>query len=174
MAKAPDLSMFTKDEIRETLNEVRHNFDVAIIGSENYFNGAAVVRTAHQFLVKDIYFVDCNKFYEKATMGTHKWENIHRLSLSDFIAATSNRNLVVAERRANLSSEDLVTFAYPENPILCFGGEKTGVPDEILAMTNKRVVSVPQFGIINDLNLACAAGIIMYDWISKNCYGARK
>lgn len=171
MAKGPDLSMFTKNEIKDVLNDVRNNFDIAIIGSENYFNGGAIVRTAHQFLARNIYFVDCGAFYEKATMGTHKWENIHNLSLSEFIAKTSDRTLVVSERRPGLESEDLARFVYPANPIICFGGEKTGVPQEILDLPNKKVVSIPQFGILNDLNLACAAGIVMYDWVIKNCYG---
>lgn len=174
MAKGPDLSMFTKGEIRDVLNEVRSDFDIAIVGADNYFNGGAIVRTAHQFLAKNIIFVDCDQFYEKATMGTHKWENIHKMSLSEFIAWSSNRNLVVSERRQGLESEDLAIFSYPKNPVLCFGGEKEGTPQEILDLPNKQVVSIPQFGILNDMNLACAAGIVMYDWTVKNRYGRRK
>lgn len=173
MSKAPDLSMFTKGEIREVLSEVRNPLSIAIFGSDNYFNGAAIIRTAHQFLVKDIYLVDCPKIYEKATMGTHKWENISHLTFEDFSTKFSQNNLVVCERREGLPSENLVTFSYPENPILCFGSEKGGVPQSLVELASNnhgKFVTIPQFGILNDLNLACAAGIVMYDWICKNYY----
>lgn len=173
MSQAPDLSQFSKDEIRTLLDDVRHPMTIAIFGSENYFNAAAIIRTAHQFLVQEIILVDCPKVYEKATMGTHKWENIRKLSFEEFSREYSSRNLVVCERRPELKSENLPGFQYPENPVLCFGSEKTGVPEELVALATQvsgRFVSIPQFGILNDLNLACAAGIVMYDWISKNCH----
>lgn len=166
MSTAPDLSGFTKEEIRATLNEVRNHFSIAICGSENYFNGGAIVRTAHTFLVKEIVFVDVPKFYEKATMGTHKWENIKHVSMEEFLS-TETRPLICFEKRADLNSENLLGFEYPENPILCFGSEKTGTPEAILEKATN-IVSIPQWGILNDMNLACAAGIAMWDWISKN------
>jgi len=160
------LSNFTKEEIRQTLNEIRHPFSIAIIDSSNFFNGGAIIRTAHTFLVKEIIFVDVPAVYERATMGTHKWENITHVTQEEFLA-TETRPLVCFERRQDLNSKNLIGFNYPENPILCFGSEKTGIPDRILNKANS-VVSIPQWGILNDMNLACAAGICMYDWIFKH------
>jgi len=166
MSKAPDLSDFTKEEIRQTLDEVRHPFSIAVFGSENYFNGAAIVRSAHTFLVKEIIFVDVPAIYERATMGTHKWENIRHLTLDEFLS-TETRPLVCFERRPDLDSQNLLTYTFPENPILCFGSEKTGIPDAVIGKAHS-VVSIPQWGILNDMNLACAAGIAMYAWIDKH------
>lgn len=169
MAQAPDLSMFTKGEIREILSGVRNPLSIAIFGTENGFNAGAIVRTAHQFLVRDIYLVDCEKIYEKAAMGTNKWENIHKLSMAEFVNnIVPTHNVVICERRAELKTENLAVFKHPENPVFCFGSEKTGIPDSVLELPNTRLVSIPQFGILNDLNLACAAGIVMYDWVLKN------
>lgn len=177
MTQRPDLSMFSKEEIKETLNEIRHDFSVAIFGTDNYFNGGAIVRTAHQFLVKEIILVDCPKIYEKATMGTHKWENIIHLTMADFLQRfLPTQNVILFERRPDLASESLVDYEFPSNPVFCFGNEKTGIPDELIQAAAKskqenpstgHVVSIPQFGIQNDLNLACAAGIVMYDWVAK-------
>lgn len=181
MTKAPDLSMFTKEEIRSSLDAVRHPVSVAVFGS-NYFNNAAIIRTAHQFLVKEIILVDCPKFYKKATMGTHKWENITHLTLENFLCrfslipnSSDDRSIVVFERRLGLESEDLMFYSYPKNPILCFGNEKTGVPEEIINLAKihssqngkNNIVSIPQYGLHNDLNLANAASIVLYDWIFK-------
>lgn len=178
MTTAPDLSMFSKEEIKDVLSEIRHDFSLAVIGADNYFNSAAIIRSAHQFLAREIILVDCPKIYGKATMGSLKWENISHVSLEQFIAGNlPHRNLVICERRPELPSENLIYFKFPENPILCFGSEKTGVPEQlILAAREARknnnpntgsVVSIPQFGLQNDFNLACAAGVVMYDWIAK-------
>lgn len=184
MTKAPDLSMFSKEEIRETLNPIRHPVSIALFGSENYFNAAAIIRTAHQFLVQEIILVDCPKIYEKATMGTHKWENITHRTLAEFCARHSvfssaeNRPLVIMERRPELEAESLMYFTYPKNPILCFGNEKTGIPQELLELAashvrllpdeeSGKIVCIPQYGLQNDLNLANAASIALYDWIHK-------
>lgn len=187
MAKAPEfLASMTKEEIRAGLDDVRHPVSIALFGTDNYFNAAAIIRSAHQFLVQEIILVDCPKIYEKATMGTHKWENITHTTLPDFLhrhsiySSMDNRPLVLFERRPGLPTEDLMTFKYPENPLLCFGNEKFGMPDEVVALAktfsdafgkeypgNGSVVSIPTYGVLNDLNLANAASIVMYDWISK-------
>jgi len=184
MSKAPDLTMFSKEEIKETLDTVRHPVSIALFGSENYFNAAAIIRTAHQFLVQEIVLVDCPKIYERATMGTHKWENITHCTLEEFCtrhslySSADNRMPVICERRPDLDSKCLMDFVYPKNPIMCFGNEKFGIPDEVLALaadfrranfgdTSGEIVSIPQYGILNDLNLANAASIVIYDWIAK-------
>jgi len=166
MTTPPDLSDFTKEEIRETLDEVRHPFDVAIYSSENYFNMASIVRTCHANLCAKIWQVDFTKMYKRATMGTHKWENLSKVTLNEFLEQNTDRNIVVFERNDQLDTEDIRYFQYPENPILFFGSEKFGVPDEVLN-TASNIVSIPMFGIHNDLNISVAAGIVMYDFILK-------
>lgn len=167
MSKAPDLEGFTKEEIKEYLNEVRHPFEIAVYDSSNYFNLGNIVRTGHNFLVRKIYSVSLDKFYKKAACGGYKYENIEKYSLEEFIKSFSDRSIVAFERRPGiLHTEDLRSFEWPANPILFFGSEKTGVPDEILEVASN-VVSIPQFGVINDNNVGCAASIAMYDWIYK-------
>jgi tRNA G18 (ribose-2'-O)-methylase SpoU len=165
MSKAPDLSNFTKEEIRATLEPVRHPVSIAVCNSDNYFNTGAIIRSAHIFLVKEIVLVDVPDFYERATMGTHKWENIRHVTQEQFLGET--RPIVCFERRPDMESQCLMGFQYPENPILCFGSEKSGVPDAVLAKAHS-VVSIPQYGLQNDMNLANAMSIGIYDWTVKH------
>jgi tRNA G18 (ribose-2'-O)-methylase SpoU len=167
MAFAPDLSDFTKEEIRSTLDEIRHPFEVAVYSSENYFNMASIIRTGHSFLCKKYWMIDFNQFYEKATMGTHKWEHTEKVSLDEFFEKTANRNIVAFEKRHNLESVDIQNFVFPENPILFFGSEKFGIPDRVIERANS-IVTIPLFGVHNDLNIAVAAGIAMYSWIEQH------
>jgi tRNA G18 (ribose-2'-O)-methylase SpoU len=105
--------------------------------------------------------------YEKATMGTHKYENIYRHSTEEFLRYCEGRPLIAFERRLGMVNEDLRYFRYPPNSVLLFGSEKGGVPDVLLERADA-VVSIPQFGIHNDMNLSVAVGIVLYDWVSKN------
>lgn len=169
MSKAPNLEEFTKEEIIQTLNEIRHPFEVAVYNSTNYFNFGAIVRTAHSFLCKKLYAVGFDSYYEKAAGPTRKYEkdNIEYLSLESFLNTSRNRALVVFERRpGELNTIDLRTFQWPLNPIMLFGSEKFGVPQEILDIATN-IVSIPMYAINNDLNVSLCTGIAMYDWVTK-------
>lgn len=167
MTAPPNISDFSNEEIRETLNEIRYPFEVAVYSSENYFNMASIIRTSHSFLCNKIWQVDFTKFYKKATMGCHKYENIHKVSLDEFLEQTNDRNVVVFERNSVLTTKDVRYFEYPENPILFFGSEKFGVPEQIINSASS-IVSIPMFGLHNDLNISVAAGIAIYDFINKH------
>lgn len=166
MALAPDLSDFSTDEIKEALAEVRHPIDVAVWSLDNGFNFGSIVRTSHNFLVRNIYAVDIPQYYRKADMGTRKYENITKLSLEDFLKQMEGRNIVAFERRKELQMQDLRFFVWPEEPVLFLGSEKTGVPDSVLERAHS-IVSIPMFGVHNDHNVSIAAGIGIYDFISK-------
>ncbi len=167
MSYAPDLSQFSKQEIKDILADVRHPVEVAIFGSENGFNTGAIIRTSHQFLVSKIHLIDMDWWYKRADMGTRKWENIQKSSLKDFLLLSEERSIVAFERRESLPMKDLRTFTYPKDPIFVFGSEKTGVPDLLLDRAQS-IVSIPQFGLLNDLNLSVAVGIALYDWSYKH------
>lgn len=166
MSTPLNISDFTKEEIKETLNEVRHPVDIAVFDSSNYFNLGAMIRTAHNFLVRNIYAVDLNDYYPKATMSARRWENIIKLSSSEFFKTVSGRSLVAMERRPGLETETLYTYKWPDNPVILFGGEKCGLSDETLSYC-KSVVSIPVFGILHDYNVANACGMALYDWSNK-------
>lgn len=173
MSIAPDLSDFSKEEICESLGEVRFPYEIAVHSSENYFNMGAIIRTGHSFLCRKYWMVDFDKFYEKAAMGTCKWEKIEKVTLAEFFGAIGTRPIVVFERRKDLKMVDIHTFEYPENPILFFGSEKFGVPDDIVKRAYA-VVTIPLYGVHNDLNLSIAAGIATYDFVTKYLYNKRR
>ena len=172
MSKAQfDNAEFPKEFVRAALKDVRNPFEIAVLGVGNYFNLATIIRTAHNFLCKRIYIVDSEGFYEKGTMGNHRFEDIVEVPMNVFksIMETEHKNLVPFEKRPGIKTNDIRTFEYPENPVLLFGSEKTGLPDDIIALAGgwEKVVSIPVYGVNNDLNVGVAASIAMYDWVSK-------
>ncbi len=166
MSTAPKVNL-TNPELKTALSNIRNKFEIAIYSSENYFNAGSILRTGHCFLCSRVWLIDFNKFYKKATMGTSKFETIEKTSLDQFISINKERNIVAFEHKFDVKSDDIRDFKYPNNPILFFGSEKTGVPSEIMDIAHSNV-SIPMFGYHNDLNVAVAAGIVMYDFINKN------
>ncbi len=170
MSYCPDLSGYTRAEICDVLDEVRQPVSIAIYGSKNEFNIGGMIRTAHNFLVREIHLVEVEWFYEKGALSTLKFEkrNLKRWpTISGFLEATARRSIVALERRAELDSKDLRAYRYPTDPILFFGNEQYGVPDSILDRAND-VVSIPMLGLNNDHNVSVACGIVLYDWFYKN------
>jgi tRNA G18 (ribose-2'-O)-methylase SpoU len=171
MTTSPKLHNFSLADIRSALDDVRLPFSVALIGSDNYFNAGAVVRTLHCFLGQKLYLINTPKLYKRAAMAAYKYEKnniVHFDTCEEFetFVGKKKRNLVVFERRPDLTTQNICTFQYPENPILVFGNEKTGMPEHLLKQAV--VVSIPMLGLVNDLNLACAVGIGCYDFVSKH------
>lgn len=169
MAHAPDLSDFTREEVCEVLNQTRQPVSIAVFGSGNEFNIGGMIRTGHNFLVRDIHLVEVEWFYEKGALSTLKYEkrNLKRWpTISKFIEGTQGRNIVAFEKRHDLDTEDIRTYRYPSNPILFFGSEKTGVPNSILDICHS-VVSIPVLGLNNDFNVTVSCGIALYDWLRK-------
>ena len=170
MSKPPDLSGNTHEEICEALDARRQPVSIAIFGSLNEFNIGGMIRAAHNFTVKEIHLVEVEWFYKKGALSTLKYEKrvLQRWpTLEEFLAGNQNRNIVALEKREGLDSKDLRGYVYPENPILFFGSEKTGVPDVILENA-KDIVSIPMLGLNNDHNVTSACSIVLYDWYSKH------
>lgn len=171
MTKKLHLDDFSTDEIKETLSGVRFPVDIAIYNddkdSENYFNTGSSIRSAHCFLVNQIHLIKRKKFYRKACMGAKKYENIrHHEDEHQFLENIDSKNLVIFERRQNIDTQPIVSFSYPDNPVLFFGSEKFGIPDGILN-TGAPCVTIPIYGLLNDLNLACAITVALFDYTNK-------
>lgn len=162
---------FDLEYIVETLNEVRHPFEIALLYPGNKFNISGIVRTAHQFLCQKIWFIDTQWYYRKGHMGTQKYERYNWVHVTEekFVEHITNekRNLVPFERHFGIKSQDIRHFEYPKNPILLFGNEKFGIPDHFIEMADT-TVSIPMFGLTHDLNISVACGIAMFDFISKH------
>ena len=73
--KIPPFGLST-DEIRAELAPLRSDFSVAICRAKNPFNIGAIIRVAHSFLVREIFLIGSEPYYERAAMGMQKYETI--------------------------------------------------------------------------------------------------
>jgi len=161
------------DVARAELDRVRHPFRIAVLRAKNGFNIGAIVRTAHSFLAKEIVLVGAEPWYERAAMGMQRYEHIVELpDEAAFLARAKAEGwkLVVFEREP--ARHGLWECDLPDDAVLVFGNEDTGVPPEVVAAAHE-VVAIPMWGVNHSYPITVAAGIAMAEWARRHYAGGR-
>jgi len=155
------------DEIRRSLAGLRRPLSIAILRARNPFNVGAIIRVAHSFLVREIILIGSEPYYERASMGMERFENIVSIaSESEFLERTraAGQKLVVFEK--DDAQVDLWRAELPEDCVMVFGSEVSGVSAEIVAAADM-VVGIPMYGINHSFPVTVAAGIAMAEWTRR-------
>jgi tRNA G18 (ribose-2'-O)-methylase SpoU len=152
--------------IREVLAPLRNDFSVALMAPGNAFAVGAIIRVAHSFLAREVFVVGDGDWYEKASMGMHKYESVVRVpDVGALRRAVSGRPLWAIEReKARRSIHDVQAF--PPGVVLVFGSERFGVPSELMDAADD-VIAIPIYGVNNSLPVTVAAGIVMHEWARR-------
>lgn len=157
-----------RDEIRQELDRMRHPFRIAIDRAKNPFNIGTIIRTAHSFLAREILLIGTEPWYERAAMGMQRYENIVELPDDQaFLEYTRERSLPIVAFEKEPSNVGLWSAVLPENAVMVFGNEDTGVSSEILAVADQ-IVAIPMFGINHSYPMSIAAGIAMAEWARRH------
>ena len=145
-----------------------HNFAVAVMHFQKDFNVANIIRTANTAAVKELIIVGRKRWVKSPSTGAQYFTKIHHFSTIDkFLEFVKFNNYNIVSVEINRDSENIFLCEYPSNTLLVIGGEGQGVPEKILE-NSKKILSIPQYGQIECLNAATAAGVAIYDWIRKN------
>lgn len=156
----------TRDEVREALRPLRNDVSIAVFASGNAFSVGAIIRVAHSFLVREIVVIGGEGWYEKASMGMHRFENVVRVADEGaFFAHVAGRPVWALEKdRARRGLYDV--RGYPRDVVLVVGSERGGVPPTTLDRADE-IVGIPLYGVNHSLPVAVAAGIALSDWARR-------
>ncbi|MEZ4309618.1 MAG: TrmH family RNA methyltransferase [Polyangiaceae bacterium] len=153
------------DTIRAELSELRTDLSIAVVRAKNPFNIGAIIRVAHSFLVREIFLIGTEPFYEKAAMGMQKYENIVDCPDEEtFLDRVKGRPLIGVER--DHATAPLWTAPLPDDMVYLFGSEDHGLPDTLLARCDA-VVAIPMYGINHSFPLTVATGIALAEWARR-------
>lgn len=159
-------------EIKRELDRLRTPLRIAVQRSKNPFNVGAIIRVAHSFLVREIILIGEEPYYERASMGMEKYENITRVADDALFIerARAEKLPIVAVERDHPRAIGLWGYEFPEpGCVLLFGSENEGVSPMLLAAA-AAVVAIPMFGINHSYPVSVAAGIVMAEW-SRRYWG---
>jgi len=161
-------------EIKHELDRLRTPLRIAVQRSKNPFNIGAIIRVAHSFLVREIILIGEEPYYERASMGMEKYENITKLTdEAAFIDRVARDRLrVIAIEKDHPRVHGLWDYTFPEQGcVLLFGSENEGVSPDLLAIA-EAVVAIPMFGINHSYPVSISAGIALAEW-SRRYWPAR-
>ncbi len=166
MARVPPLGM-PRSEIREELDRMRHPFRIAIDRAKNPFNIGAIIRTAHSFLAKEIILIGTEPWYERAAMGMQRYENIVEIeSIEAFLEHSKKNDWNLVSFEKDEAQVGLWEAPMPEDSVLVFGNEDTGIAPEIMEASSV-VVGIPMYGINHSYPISIAAGMGMAEWARR-------
>jgi tRNA(Leu) C34 or U34 (ribose-2'-O)-methylase TrmL len=155
------------EEIKRALDRRRFAFAVLVANVAYDINLGSIIRTANAFLAEEILIYGRKKMDLRSAMGSYVYENIvHLPDLDALEAHVGEKGYAVVCLEETEEALPLAEFAWPERPLMVFGQEGPGVPEELRAIA-AQIVFIPQHGSIRSLNVGVAAGIAMYDWHAK-------
>jgi len=164
VAKVPPFEL-SIDEQRQMLADLRIDMSIAVIRAKNPFNVGAIIRVAHSFLVREVFLVGTEPYYERASMGMQRYENLVECPDEDaFLAAVEGRPLFSVER--DHAETTLWQVDYPDDVVFVLGNEDDGIPTKLLQASSK-VVAIPMYGINHSYPVAIAAGMVLCDWARR-------
>lgn len=153
------------DVIRAELSALRTDLSIAVVRAKNPFNIGAIIRVAHSFLVREIFLIGTEPFYEKAAMGMQKYEHIVECpDEASFLERARGRPIVGVER--DHATGTLWTTEMPRDMVLLFGSEDFGIPPSLLESCTA-VAAIPMYGINHSFPLTVAVGIALAEWARR-------
>jgi tRNA G18 (ribose-2'-O)-methylase SpoU len=163
--KIPSFGMST-DEIKGELAPLRNDLSIAVVRAKNPFNVGAIIRVAHSFLVREIFLIGVEPYYEKASMGMQKYETIVECPDEDaFLERVKGRPLIGVEREP--ASLSLWEQPMPKDLVFLFGSENEGLSERLVAAC-EGVLAIPMYGINNSYPVTVAAGMVLCEWARRH------
>ncbi|NLY94290.1 MAG: TrmH family RNA methyltransferase [Myxococcales bacterium] len=156
-----------RDEIKRELDRIRHPMRVVVDRAKNPFNVGAIIRTAHSFLPREIVLVGTEPWYERAAMGMHRLENIREIpSVEELLEVAAREAWKLCCFEKDAASVGLWNAELPEDAVLVFGNEDTGIDARILERAYE-TIAIPMYGINHSYPVSVAAGMGLCEWARR-------
>jgi tRNA G18 (ribose-2'-O)-methylase SpoU len=158
------------ESVREALAPLRSDFSIAVVSAQNAFAVGAIIRVAHSFLAREIFIVGDAPYYEKASMGMEKYENLVPVKDADALFEACRGRPMWAIEKDDARRDLYAVKGFPKRVVFVFGSEREGLSKEVIARADD-VLAIPIYGVNHSLPLAIAAGIVMNEWARQRFSG---
>ena len=159
-------SLRSRKHSREDFKNLERTPIVLVLdGVFGNYNQGALFRLADALMLEQIHFCGVelqtwHRRFLKSARGTHKWvphtTGKHASGLIENYSSLGYQIVIVEQCEGSVSLLD----AELKTPLcLVFGGELTGVSQELLSLSDL-IVELPSLGMANSLNVAMSAGMV--------------
>lgn len=154
------------EEIVADLDVSPHGLEIAIENLERDFNMGTIVRSANAFGVRTVHVIGRKQWNKRGAMMTDKYLHVvYHSSLDAFFHFAGSKAVIAIDNVDG--SIPLHKAILPSECILLFGAEGPGLSKEAVERS-KVCVAIEQFGSTRSLNVGVAAGVVMYEWVSRH------
>ncbi|HEX5135381.1 MAG TPA: TrmH family RNA methyltransferase [Planctomycetota bacterium] len=161
------------EEIKAALDKKRFPFAVCVANVEYDFNLGTIIRNANAFLAREVVIFGRRKMDLRGAMGAHVYENIVHVRDAEALRAHAReRGYALVCFEESPGAMPLAEFSWPPDPLMIFGQEGPGIPEEVRALADATVF-IPLLGSMRSINVGVASGIAMNDWHTRACPGRR-
>lgn len=165
-------------------HSTRHGLVLCASLVENPMNLGAICRTAEVMRLESLVLPNLslitNWEFRKLAVSAHQWQPLVACppeQLANWIGTQQHQGytvLALAPPPASLlpppascpTPQLLPKVAFPRQTVLVLGRELTGIPSEIVAQCDG-AISIPQYGLVDSLNVATAAAIAAYEYVRQ-------
>ena len=134
------------------------------------YNVGSVFRTADAFLLEAVYLTGYTAFpphkeIKKTALGAEdsvEWKHFSKTIDAITVLREKGFGIFAAEQAMNSHPLHKLEFEAGEKIAIIFGNEVTGVEQAIIS-TCDGCIEIPQLGIKHSLNIATAAGVVLWE-----------
>lgn len=149
------------------LDQTRAPLMVATENVNGDFHKANILRSAEGFNLHSFAVVGNKKVDMRAAVGTqHRMKPNHFETLPEFIETVPQGYSIVTVDNVP-GAISLTDHIWNPRSVLIFGEEQRGVSTEALDVAD-HVVYIPMRGAVRSFSVSTAAGIVMWDYISRS------
>ena len=163
---------------RKTVDEFRRadKFPIIIVleNIRSAYNVGSVFRTADAFLVDSIYVIGYSakpphKEIKKTALGAEEtvdWKYFSTATEAIDELRKQKFKVYAVEQAVGSASLQQVQYAKDDNIAVVFGNEVTGVEQSTIHLCDG-CIEIPQLGMKHSLNIATAAGVVLWELVRK-------
>lgn len=152
------------EDIKTELDKKRHSFASLCCNLEYNINIGTIVRNSNAFLSEEVIIYGRKQWDRRGAVGTQNYSHLKYIKEEPGLDNLDNYTFIGIDNTSD--SIPMEDFVWPDRPLMCFGNERDGLPEEILKRC-QNIVHITQYGSVRSLNVACASAIAMYDFVNK-------
>lgn len=155
-------------------NLPRHPLVVCASLVQNPVNLGGLCRTVEAFRLEALVLSDLGiaqtVAFKNAAASTHHWQPLVACTndlLPAWLMQQQQSGYSIVALNANPTATPITQFTFLSKSVLLLGQELTGIPDALLDQCNYSI-TIPQFGLVESLNVQTAAAIAIYEYIRQH------
>ncbi len=169
------MEALNRKSVEECITAEKHPIIVILENIRSAYNVGSVFRTADAFLLHSLYLVGYtakppHKEIKKTALGAEDAVTWHAATTTAEailqVKQLGYKVFAVEQVSASIMLQDL-PYAHGEKIAVIMGNEVSGVEEATIALCDG-CIEIPQYGMKHSLNIATAAGVVLWELVKKN------